>query len=209
MSVRRRDPDRTRERLLEAGFHEIHRHGFHPASLDAVVERAGVTKGALYHHFPNKQALGYAVVDEVIHAFVDERWIGPMTNSPDPVASIGAAIRAAAGGEFEQGCPLNNLAQEMSTEDEGFHARLVTQYRRWEGAVAKALERAAKQGQIRADVDAVSAAAFIVGSVEGAFGLAKSRRDRAPLHACAEGLSRYLESLRVPAVERRGRGRRK
>ena len=32
--------------------------------LDDVVAATGLTKGALYHHFPNKQALGYAVVDE-------------------------------------------------------------------------------------------------------------------------------------------------
>ena len=69
--VTRRNPDRTRERLLEAGFVEIYSRGFQPAGLDAIVERAGVTKGALYHHFPGKHALGYAVLDEVIGRYTD------------------------------------------------------------------------------------------------------------------------------------------
>lgn len=197
MSARRRDPDRTRERLLEAGFHEIYRHGFQPASLDAVADRAGVTKGALYHHFPGKHALGYAVVDEVIGAFMDQRWIQPIANSPDPIASIVAAIRAAAGGDYEFGCPLNNLAQEMSLSDEEFRARMDIQYQRWESTVAEALARAQQRRQIRSDVDPAAVATFVVGSIEGAFGLAKSRRDRAPLHACADGLARYLDALRA------------
>ena len=63
--VTRRNPDRTRERLLEAGFVEIYSRGFQPAGLDAIVERAEVTKGALYHHFTGKQALFESVFEKV------------------------------------------------------------------------------------------------------------------------------------------------
>jgi len=52
----------TRRKILESAFHEIHRNGFQAASLNPILERTGVTKGALYHHFPNKQTLGYAVL---------------------------------------------------------------------------------------------------------------------------------------------------
>jgi len=61
-----RDPERTRELLLQAAFQEMCRSGFRSADLDAILAAAGVTKGALYYHFDNKKALGYAVVDEVI-----------------------------------------------------------------------------------------------------------------------------------------------
>ena len=62
--VVKRNPDVTREKLLQAAFQEIYRSGFQAASLDNIIASAGVTKGALYHHFPSKKALGYAVVDE-------------------------------------------------------------------------------------------------------------------------------------------------
>src|SRR6202044_3625075 len=65
-ATRLRDPERTRERLLRAASREIYRSGFQSASLDRILVSAGVTKGALYHHFENKEALGYAVVEEVI-----------------------------------------------------------------------------------------------------------------------------------------------
>jgi TetR/AcrR family transcriptional regulator, transcriptional repressor for nem operon len=193
-----RDPDRTRERLLEAGFREIHRQGFQPASLEAIVEGAGVTKGALYHHFATKQALGYAVVDEIISSVLDERWITPLADAPDPVDVLVALVRKAArAASVELGCPLNNLAQEMSGVDAGFQRRIERLYRRWEAGVARALERGQRQRRVRSDVDVGAAATFVVASIEGALGLAKTRGDHQPLQACAEGLARYLQTLRV------------
>ena len=71
---RSRDPDVTRNKLLQAAFEEIYRRGFQAASLDTILIKAGVTKGALYHHFPDKAALGYAVVDEVVKGLLLKRW---------------------------------------------------------------------------------------------------------------------------------------
>ena len=61
-----RDPERTRKRLLQAAFREVHRSGFQNAGIDTILEATNVTKGALYHHFDSKEALGYAVVDEIV-----------------------------------------------------------------------------------------------------------------------------------------------
>jgi TetR/AcrR family transcriptional repressor of nem operon len=198
-SVKPRDPDRTRERLLEAGFREIHRQGFQPASLEAIVEGAGVTKGALYHHFGSKQALGYAVVDEVLDHLLHEHWLGPIEHATDSLDALIATIRRASQSEaVELGCPLNNLAQEMSGVDEGFQQRIAELYRRWEAGVARALQRAQTQGRVRRVVDVAVAATFVVASIAGALGLAKTRKNPAPLRACAESLTRYLGTLRSP-----------
>src|SRR5262245_55998813 len=187
-----RNPDRTRERLLEAGFREIHRRGFQPASLDTIVDEAGVTKGALYHHFPSKQALGYAVVDEVLGAGLHERWLRPLERAADPLeALIGTVQKASQDKMVEIGCPVNNLAQEMSAVDAGFQQRICGLYQRWEAGVVRALERGQTQGRVRRDVDIGEAATFIVASLAGAIGLAKTRKDGAPLRACAEGLTHF------------------
>jgi TetR/AcrR family transcriptional repressor of nem operon len=73
-ATRLRDPERTRERLLQAASREIYRSGFQSASLDTILAAARVTKGALYYHFENKEALGYAVVEEVISSHVQGSW---------------------------------------------------------------------------------------------------------------------------------------
>ena len=53
----------TRQVILEAAYEEIHVRGFQAASLSKILSSTNVTKGALYHYFPTKLALGYAVVD--------------------------------------------------------------------------------------------------------------------------------------------------
>ena len=85
---RAREPDITRDKLLKAAFEEIYRRGFQAASLDTILAKAGVSKGALYHHFPDKASLGYAVVDEVVKGLLLERWgvLEPPTG--DPVTAL-------------------------------------------------------------------------------------------------------------------------
>jgi len=58
----RRNPQRTRERLLQAAFQEIHKSGFRGTDLETILRAAGVTK-AMYHHFATKEALGYLFID--------------------------------------------------------------------------------------------------------------------------------------------------
>jgi AcrR family transcriptional regulator len=67
---RRRSPRRdeakagTRRRVLAAAMEVFAREGYHAARMDAIAEAAGVSKGALYFHFPGKLPLFSALVDE-------------------------------------------------------------------------------------------------------------------------------------------------
>src|SRR5512134_3862565 len=58
-----RDPERTRERILDAAEALILDHGFAATSVEAVVSRAGITKGAFFHHFASKADLARALID--------------------------------------------------------------------------------------------------------------------------------------------------
>jgi AcrR family transcriptional regulator len=55
----------TRQALVDAAEDLFAEHGYAATSLDAIVAEAGVTKGALYHHYSGKQALFEAVFEEV------------------------------------------------------------------------------------------------------------------------------------------------
>lgn len=59
---------RTRKRLVDAGRFLFSRHGFADTSTPDIVRRAGVTRGALYHHFTDKQELFAAVYEDVERA---------------------------------------------------------------------------------------------------------------------------------------------
>src|SRR5947208_12984834 len=89
-----RAPEATRGKILGAAFAEFYKHGFQGGSLNHIVEMAGTTKGALFHHFQSgKQELGYAVVDEIIGPILKQRWLDPLTGSADPIADLKRAFR--------------------------------------------------------------------------------------------------------------------
>jgi len=198
---RARAPDVTRQKLLSAAFEEIYRSGFQAASLDRILAKAGVTKGALYHHFVDKAALGYAVVDEVVKGLLLERWLGLLDqHTGDPLAALQGVFRQRAASlsadEIEFGCPLNNLAQEMSPLDERFRRLVDATFGAWRKGFAQALERGQADGSVRQDVDARKVAAFLVAAAEGSYGLAKSANSRTMLRSNLETLATYLDSLR-------------
>src|SRR5229473_3450178 len=88
-----RDPERTRERLLQAAFREVHRSGFQSAGINAILAATNVTKGALYHHFDSKEALGYAVVEEIVAKFTRDRWLRPMLSEGQPIDILIGVVR--------------------------------------------------------------------------------------------------------------------
>jgi len=135
-----RNPKRTRELLLQAAFQEIYKSGFRGTDLQKILETAGVTKGALYHHFDSKEALGYAVVDELIAGVIRDRWLRPLQNAENPIDALVGTVQSTSlnPDDLRCGCPLNNLAQEMSPVDEGFRKRLAKLFRNWQGGIAAA-----------------------------------------------------------------------
>jgi TetR/AcrR family transcriptional repressor of nem operon len=199
-----RNPDATRQKILEAAAAEIHRHGFRNASVDQILAETGLTKGALYHHFATKADLALAVVDEVIASWILSRWVEPMERAENPIDGLVEALDHLSPEEVETvcecGCPLNNLAQEMSAVDETFRKKLASLYGTWKDRMSDALLRGQGAGFVASDLDCRKAAAFIAAAVEGAAGAAKNAHDPAILAACRDGLIRYLESLRAPAL---------
>ena len=111
--MKERNPEQTRSRILMSAFEEFHLHGFQGARIEAVLKKTGLKKGALYHHFPSKLELGYAVVDEIIKGFVQEAWFEPIASAEDPVIGIKEMLdrlnTCATQQDIMLGCPLNNL----------------------------------------------------------------------------------------------------
>ena len=193
------EPD-TRGIILFAAYKEIHSQGFQAASLSNILAHTGVTKGALYHHFPNKTALGYAVIDEVIAQRIHLSFIQPLEQFDNPIDGFIELIRQS--GEtfsitdINLGCPLTNLAQEMAPIDEGFRTRLIDIYEEWHQSIASVMTGAKKSGQIIDEVDPYTLAVTIVATMEGALSAAKVAQNLDKLYHAGSGLIQYLQLIR-------------
>ena len=195
-----RNPQQTRERLLKTAFEEIHAHGFQGMRVDEVLRRSGLQKGAFYHHFGSKTELGYAVLEEEIRPLLESLWLKPLADIEDPIDEfprllddLGERIPRAM---REHGCPLNNLAQEMASQDEGFRKRIVQILDRWIDGLSAMFEAAKRRGKVRGTVDSRVVSRFLVAAIEGCIGVYKVEHSPEQWAACRSEIRAYLETLR-------------
>ncbi len=200
MNAMTKTPDATRLKLLEAAFSEIHRNGFQAASLAQILSDTGLTKGALYHHFPDKKALGLAVIEEAIRPRLSSIMFDPLRDTDRPLSAMQSLLAAKAAENdpwvVALGCPLNNLIQEMSPIDEEFRLRLNSLFQDWVETVKQSLLRGQASGEVIKSVDASETAFFIVSALEGCIGMSKNTQSVSAFRGCLSQLSRFLESLK-------------
>lgn len=193
-----RNPEKTRAHILETAFQEIYQRGFQGVSIDKIVEKTNVTKGAFFHHFSTKSDLGYALVDEYLKEMILERWIRPLAAYKNPVQGILKQFKKLINDWSEEnlmlGCPLNNLTQEMSAIDSLFREKLQVVMTLWIDETEKHLKRAQSDGYLKRSVNTHQLAEFIVTTQEGAFGMAKTMQDRRMINSLYNSLKDYLES---------------
>jgi len=194
------DGPTPRDRLLRAAFDEIYQHGYQGARVDAILDKAGLTKGGFYYYFKSKTELGYAVVDELIATLAERIWRDALSKADDPIDGIIAAlgeVGASSEPDFiRHGCPINNLSQEMSALDEGFRARLREVFARIVSWIADSLRNGQENGIVRPDIDCTEAATFVVAAAEGCISLAKNDQTGDVLDICRRQIEAYLNTLR-------------
>ncbi len=199
--------EQTRLGLMAATAAEIYRKGYQGASLTDILKRAHATKGALYHHFRCKRALALAAMDHFLHTDLDELWLEPFRHTNDPLTTLRELISfmhtsGALDDGLKHGCPMVNLNEEMSGKDEGFRKLLSTIAREWRGAMADALRRGQKVGNVRTDIDPEGLAMLFFAVRHGVLSQAKTEKDNAMLGKCADAFFDYLESLRPAKAAR-------
>lgn len=114
----------TRAKLLEAARDIFIATGYRGATLDSIAARAGFTKGAVYWHFPNKQALFLALVEDSIAAttFILEHLLNH--HGDDPAAMRAAAARFADGVDERETLPIFGVELEIESRGDPSFRRL-------------------------------------------------------------------------------------
>lgn len=185
--IRTNDPQGTRRKVLDAAAEAFQVKGYHATSIGNLVEAAGVTGGALHHHFATKKAIGLAVISERVSEAVEETWIKPVREAASVRQGVRSVFMAIADEldrqGFVRGCPLNNLAHELSLADPDFRAAISLLFGRWRNVVADKM-RADQQAGIEAQTDPERFAALVVATYSGAMAMAKADQDATILRVC-------------------------
>lgn len=191
----------TREQILDAASRLIHVRGFNNTSIDEILKQSGVGKGNFYYYFKSKDELGFAILERSIEQ-IDREIIQKCFNpEKDPWQQLQDFLDFQVERIRRQGCtggcPLGNLAVEMSDIHEEFRRRLNKAFDGLHTRIEDTLRQADAQGTLRGDSDIARLTHFIVAGFEGALMMGKLRRDTNVISGVIEELKGHLAQYRV------------
>jgi TetR/AcrR family transcriptional repressor of nem operon len=189
----------ARTRLLEAARDVIRRKGFAATSVDDLCQSAGVTKGAFFHHFKTKDALGVAAANfwaETTSALFAR---APYHEPDDPLDRVLAYLefrRDIIGGEtFEYTCLVGTLTQEVHDSAPAIRDACAASIFGHAATLEADIEAARTQRGIHADWTAASLARHTQAVLQGGFILAKATGDSDLARESVDHLVRYVRGL--------------
>ena len=201
----------TRERLINTAATLWHARSYADVGVSEICEEAAVKKGSFYHFFPAKSALALAVLDR--RAEQSREYIfGPAFEADGPplerlIRLIGIHYQIQKGMHAEAGavpgCPVGNLALELSTQDEELRARCVEVLDGWASLVEPLLAEAVAAGELP-PIDVARASLAVVAYAEGILLLAKARNNPELIRELGPGVRQLAAAFEVTTERQPG-----
>jgi TetR/AcrR family transcriptional regulator, transcriptional repressor for nem operon len=188
----------TRERLVEAARILFWKHGYSSTGIAQILKEADAGSGSLYYFFPTKEDLLLAVLEwyrENLWSQVVQPVFDRVT---DPIERIFGILDAYRRGllmtNFQHGCPIGNLALELSDSHPAVRELLAVNFTGWRKAIEQCLAESADR--LPETLDREQLALFVLTTMEGSVMLARSYQDIAPYDAAVTQLRDYFDRLR-------------
>jgi len=194
--ARAKTASRGRKELMAIAIDCFARYGYQGTSIDRIASAAGVTKGALYYHFRDKEELLFAAVQDRITEF-EQRIVGTVSPATDPAGALAEIARICV-----HIATKNNLRRFILTlmvEALDTNPRLSDAFqgilRRFRSYLAGIVRVGQEQGVFRDDIDAALAAQIFAGGVIGAELQHYQDAERVDLAVAMDGVVAQLMAL--------------
>ncbi len=197
----------TKQRIIEAAAKLMYLKGVNGTSVDDVLGASGTGKSQFYHYFSSKEALVKELIDyHVSHLPTASeeslRKLDTLSGIDGWLDQILADFRT---GALEAGCPIGNLASEMSAQNEVLRHELQSTFAHWESCLIQGFKHLKAQGVLQPSVIPESMAMFCVAAIEGGLLLAKTSKSPSSLEATLTQLKAHIRAQCVGASRQRQR----
>ncbi|MCZ8511606.1 TetR/AcrR family transcriptional regulator [Paenibacillus filicis] len=170
-----------KQEIISIATEIIHSKGYQPTSISDILDASNIGKGQFYHYFASKYDLGLAVVEYIIQNMTNPLITNTLQSKDDPKSKINKmldwVIAYHSGMQEKLGCPIGNLAIEMSEHDETFRSKIQHFLTRWIEAIDNSLAEMIEQNQLNSNVDTRKSAEAIASMVQGGILLMKNQKD--------------------------------
>ena len=185
----------TRAYIVERTAHLFNKKGYSGTSLTDLTEATGLTKGALYGNFKNKDEIALAVFDHNV-SMVREIFFGGNVSSVKAIDQLLAipdlikknfSLLAAHGG-----CPILNTSVEADDNHPLLKKKVAQTIKAWKENIESIIVKGIAQGVIKKEIDPSKYAVLFITLIEGSLVLAKSTGDLSFLNETMDKLKQIL-----------------
>ena len=193
----------TRDTILRQATRLFVARGYHDTSLDEILRASRVTTGAFFHHFPNKEQLGFAVLDWYVDQRRQELQVieSTLPETDDPLQRVFRLLDATRlrterrAKQRQAGCVFGNLTTTLSNTHDGFRRRLADCFDEMAIDYKQRLDAAAARYCPRRKLDTLSLSRYVVSVLEGTIILTRAHKDPGLIARHFELLKAHLRQV--------------
>ena len=190
--------DKTKQFILEKVAPIFNRNGYVGTTLTDITAATGLTKGAIYGNFKDKEELALKAFDynvkKVLQQITDK-----MDEAHTPLGRL-RKIFEFYGEYYDQtviagGCPVLNIGVDANHRDPILFARVQEIINRLLTAIVELLQEAVEEGQLKASIDVEKSTRNIFSMIQGSVFLSLTMKDNAYLIDMVDHLNVYIDGL--------------
>jgi AcrR family transcriptional regulator len=199
--LQKQKSDFTKDLILNESFKLFYKDGFKTTSVDKIMMKTKLTKGAFYHHYKNKKELGLAVIKLKVQKRVYDGMISPLYSSGNVIDILKTTfldrIKSFPIEEKQHGCPMNNFINEIGDSEKVYQTALKSIIEEWKTALINLIDKGKKEKTIDASISSTSVAVYLISAFEGIRGIRKLYDNDKIIDEYVLGLSMYINQIKA------------
>lgn len=189
--------ERTRQHIIEKAAPFFNKKGYADTSLSDITAATGLTKGAIYGNFENKDELALAVFSYNLDRLAGGMLLA-MQQQENAADQLLAMIRYYRGVyqqvSIQGGCPVMNAAVEADDNFPALKVKVKGAVKNWTRIIARTIDAGKKEGAIRPQADSGAMATLLIALIEGGLMLAKLADDASPLQITLDRAEKIIRT---------------
>lgn len=145
-----RDPESTRNKILDAALHVFSDKGYHDTKLDEIANESSTSKGSIYFHFPNKERLFLSLVDQ-FSDLLEKQTRKAIESEPKGIGRVEVALRTVLETFARYRRPAKILLVQAMGLGQPFEQKRMEVNERFARMIAEYLHEAVETGELAAD----------------------------------------------------------
>lgn len=194
----------TMQRIQVTGLELFYANGYYNTSVDDILKKLELSKGAFYYHFDSKEDFFVQIIQNLMARKIYSSLIEPLEGHDNPLTLITKcfddAMETAVHNKMDFGCLLNNFLTEFNGKNDNIMQHLNEIVTVWEVNLITTLQKGKYNGFIDRHVDCEAVATFLMSSYFGVSTLMVGSSPSAKKYRFMTQLRQYFKSLEPKTV---------